>query len=129
MKDTFLAILALGAAELVLTAPVPAGGFYPQPNFPGFGGGGSIPWPGFGPGGPDIPQMCNCNNPATKETMVEPFCTQSGGRDEYRVFAGVEPIKQHMCIISQALSGEVFTNAKCRKEFGEEFNVFCSNAT
>ncbi|KAK0619507.1 hypothetical protein B0T14DRAFT_566351 [Immersiella caudata] len=92
MKNAILAILALGLGELVSAAPMPAGGFYPSPGIPpfsGFGGGGT-PWSGRGL------QMCNCNNPATKETMVEPFCTQSGGKDEYRVFAGVEPIKQHM---------------------------------
>ncbi|KAK3346870.1 hypothetical protein B0T25DRAFT_571975 [Lasiosphaeria hispida] len=133
MKDAFLAILSLTAVRLVSAAPVPAGGFYPQPSFPGGGGGGI--WPGFppGPGGggisSDFPQMCNCNNPSTKETVVEPFCTQSGGREEYHVFSGVKPIKQHMCIISKALSGEVFTNAKCRKQFGKDYNSFCSNST
>ena len=109
MKDTFLTVLSFGAVGFVLVsaAPVPAGGFYPPPNFPGSGGGGF--WPGFpsGPGGGggigfDLPQMCNCNNPSTKETVVEPFCTQGGGREEYRVFSGVEPIKQHMVIKTRA---------------------------
>ncbi|KAM7211856.1 hypothetical protein V8F06_012768 [Rhypophila decipiens] len=71
--------------------------------------------------------MCNCNNPSTKETSVQPFCTQAGGKDEFRVFSGVEQIKQHMCILSSALSDEVFTNANCRKQFGENYNSFCSN--
>ncbi|KAM7210990.1 hypothetical protein V8F06_013621 [Rhypophila decipiens] len=143
MKDAFLAIL--GAVGLISAAPVPAGGFYPGPNFPGMGGGGTAYPPCLGipaalctgnsgvplafGGDSNIPQMCNCNNPSTKETIVEPFYTESGGRAEYRVFSGVEPIKQHMCILSKGLSGEVFTNAKCRKQFGEDYNSFCSNAT
>ncbi|KAK4223861.1 hypothetical protein QBC38DRAFT_447005 [Podospora fimiseda] len=125
MKNAFLAILSLGALGLVSAAPAPAGGFYPSPGFPY-----PYPYPPIG-GGVPLPkspkQMCNCNNPTTKETHVSPMCEQSGGQDQYRVFESVEPIKQHMCIISTALSEEVFNNEKCRKEFGESYNAFCGN--
>ena len=94
MKDAFLAVLSFGAVGFVMVSatPVPAGGFYPSPTWPGIPGLPGIP--GFG--GDFLPQMCNCNNPSIKESAVEPFCTQAGGRDEYRIFLGVEAIKQHM---------------------------------
>ena len=89
MKNSIITIFSVGAIGFVSAIPAPAGGFYPSPTWPGL--------PGFpGIGGDLLPQMCNCNNPSTKESVVEPFCTQAGGRDEYRIFLGVEAIKQRI---------------------------------
>ncbi|GAB1316861.1 hypothetical protein MFIFM68171_07071 [Madurella fahalii] len=134
MKSVLLAILSLGGAGLVSTAPAPAGGYYPSPShpwYPGPGNGGANPpWDVpkgdlfegiLDKGGPLIPWMCNCNNPATKKTGLEPLCAQSGG---IRIPYGDGQI----CILSKALGEEVFTDANCRKEFGEGYNVFCAAA-
>jgi hypothetical protein len=52
--------------------------------------------PGFG--SPYVPtqQICNCNDPTTKETFVAPMCEQVGGRAMYQVFTGLDPVKQYM---------------------------------
>ncbi|KAK0721751.1 hypothetical protein B0T26DRAFT_673539 [Lasiosphaeria miniovina] len=126
MKNAVLAIFSLGVVGLVSAHPVPAGGFYPPP----YGSGIPDPFLGGTPPGGGIgktaTQMCNCNNPATKETSVQPFCEQAGGQDQFRVFEGVEPIQQHMCILSSALS-DVYSNSNCQKQFGPDFNAFCAN--
>ncbi|KAK4446702.1 hypothetical protein QBC34DRAFT_469243 [Podospora aff. communis PSN243] len=119
MKNSIIAIIAIGAIGFASAIPAPAGGFYPSPTWPGGFGGDLIP----------PMQMCNCNNPSKKEYVVQPFCTQAGGRDDYRLFLGAEEIRQRVCILSKALSGEVFTNAECQKEFGEGYKSFCTNAT
>ncbi|KAM7183185.1 hypothetical protein V8F20_012721 [Naviculisporaceae sp. PSN 640] len=140
MKGVLLAILSLGGAGLVSTAPTPAGGYYPSPFHPwypgpGIGGanppfGANPPWPVatgdlfegiLDKGGPLIPWMCNCNNPATKKTGLEPLCAQSGG---IRIPYG----DGQTCIMSKALGEEVFTNANCQKEFGEDYNAICAAA-
>jgi len=40
--------------------------------------------------------MCNCNNPATKATIVTALCNEAGGQDLYGVFYGLDQIQQHM---------------------------------